>query len=103
MLRGPYRLIRCSTGASKGEFGMVISLYHDQGHIAAKMLNFYSTVSMNIGLPFLRTSVDHGTAFDIAGKNVANEVSMVQAIEKAIKYGNGYRKKFTEMEPLTLS
>ncbi len=71
----------------EGEFDAVLSLYHDQGHIAAKTLDFYKTISLTMGLPFLRTSVDHGTAMDIAGKNSANEISMVEAIKAAAEYG----------------
>ncbi len=69
-----------------GEFDAVLSLYHDQGHIAAKTHDFYGTVSLTMGLPFLRTSVDHGTAFDIAGQNKANEHSMVEALRIASRY-----------------
>jgi 4-hydroxythreonine-4-phosphate dehydrogenase len=72
--------------ARTGAFDGVISLYHDQGHIATKTVDFFRTVSLTMGLPFLRTSVDHGTAFDIAGKNTANETSMVEAIRAAAKY-----------------
>jgi len=61
-------------------------LYHDQGHIAAKTYDFYKTVSLTMGLPFLRTSVDHGTAMDLAGKNKANETSMVEAVMAAAKF-----------------
>lgn len=78
--------------ASEGEFDIVLSMYHDQGHIAAKTMDFGRTVSMNIGLPFLRTSVDHGTAFDIAGRCVADETSMVEAIDKCLRYSIQYRK-----------
>jgi len=73
--------------AKEGHFDAVISLYHDQGHIATKTLDFYRTVSLTLGLPFLRTSVDHGTAFDIAGTGKANEISMVEAILAAAKFG----------------
>jgi len=76
----------------------VISLYHDQGHIAAKMYDFRRTVSLTIGLPFLRTSVDHGTAFDIAGKGLADETSMVEAIKKAIKYALNYKRRIKELK-----
>lgn len=69
--------------AREGRFDAVLSLYHDQGHIAAKMVDFYRTVSVTTGLPFVRTSVDHGTAFDIAGKGVASPISMVEAIRVA--------------------
>ncbi len=69
--------------AAEGRFDAVLALYHDQGHIAAKMMDFYKTVSVTTGLPFVRTSVDHGTAFDIAGKGVASPVSMIEAIRVA--------------------
>ncbi len=69
--------------ASKGRYDAVLSLYHDQGHIAAKMLDFEKTVSVTLGLPILRTSVDHGTAFDIAGKGIASSVSMIEAVKVA--------------------
>jgi len=72
--------------AKEGHYDAVLSLYHDQGHIAAKTYDFYHTISLTMGLPFLRTSVDHGTAMDMAGKNVANEISMVEAIKAAAKY-----------------
>ncbi|MBN2425348.1 MAG: 4-hydroxythreonine-4-phosphate dehydrogenase PdxA [Calditrichaceae bacterium] len=64
-------------------FDAVLSLYHDQGHIAAKTYDFYRTIALTMGLPFLRTSVDHGTAMEIAGKNKANPLSMVEAIRSA--------------------
>ncbi|MGI6039472.1 MAG: 4-hydroxythreonine-4-phosphate dehydrogenase PdxA [Clostridiales bacterium] len=72
--------------ALNGRFDSVLSLYHDQGHIATKTLDFERTVSVTNGLPFLRTSVDHGTAFDIAGKGTASPVSMIEAILVAAKY-----------------
>lgn len=71
----------------EGHFDGVLSLYHDQGHIAAKTYDFHRTVSLTMGLPFLRTSVDHGTAFEIAGKGIANETAMIEAIKAAAKYG----------------
>jgi 4-phospho-D-threonate 3-dehydrogenase / 4-phospho-D-erythronate 3-dehydrogenase len=72
--------------ALTGRYDAVLSLYHDQGHIAAKMADFERTISITNGLPFLRTSVDHGTAFDIAGKGIASSVSMEEAIKLAAKY-----------------
>lgn len=72
--------------ALQGRFNSVLSLYHDQGHIAAKTLDFERTIAVTIGLPFLRTSVDHGTAFDIAGTGKASEISMSEAIRLAAKY-----------------
>ncbi len=77
--------------ALAGQYDAVISLYHDQGHIATKTFDFYRTVSLTLGLPFLRTSVDHGTAFDLAGTGQANEVSMIEAILAAAKYGGAWR------------
>lgn len=76
--------------ALKGKFNSVLSLYHDQGHIATKTLDFEKTIAITLGLPFLRTSVDHGTAFDIAGKGLASEVSMTEAILLAAKYSEHY-------------
>lgn len=72
--------------ALKGRFNSVLSLYHDQGHIATKTLDFERTISITGGMPILRTSVDHGTAMDIAGKGIASEVSMAEAILIAAKY-----------------
>ena len=72
--------------ARKGRFSAVLSLYHDQGHIATKTLCFEKTVSLTLGLPFLRTSVDHGTAFDIAGKGLADATGLTEAIRIAAKY-----------------
>lgn len=89
---GPYPADSVFHRAAQGEFQMVLSLFHDQGHIAAKTYDFHHTISMNIGLPFLRTSVDHGTAFDIAGKWMADERGMVEAINKALRYSGAYRE-----------
>jgi 4-hydroxythreonine-4-phosphate dehydrogenase len=72
--------------AKTGHFDAVLSLYHDQGHIACKTLDFERTISLTLGLPFLRTSVDHGTAFDIAGKGIASAVSMIEAVKVAARY-----------------
>lgn len=72
--------------AHKGRYAAVLSLYHDQGHIAAKTLDFHRTISVTHGLPYLRTSVDHGTAFDIAWKRIADPVSMQEAVRLAALY-----------------
>lgn len=66
--------------ALEGRYDAVLSLYHDQGHIAAKTVDFHGAVSVTLGLPFIRTSVDHGTAFDIAGRGRARADSMIAAI-----------------------
>ena len=76
--------------ALEGRFDSVLSLYHDQGHVAAKTLDFDRTVSITGGMPILRTSVDHGTAFDIAGKGIASEVSLVETIKVASKYAPSF-------------
>ncbi|MBM7607635.1 4-hydroxythreonine-4-phosphate dehydrogenase [Lysinibacillus composti] len=76
--------------ALNGKYDAVLSLYHDQGHIAAKMTDFHRTISITNGLPFLRTSVDHGTAFDIAWKNIASSVSMEECIKLAAEYGSKF-------------
>ncbi len=72
--------------AAIGRYNSVLSLYHDQGHIATKTLDFDRTISITNGMPILRTSVDHGTAFDIAGKGIALGISMAEAILLAAKY-----------------
>ena len=77
---------------AQGSFDAVLSLYHDQGHIATKTLDFHRTISITNNMPFLRTSVDHGTAFDIAGKNIANEVSLDEAIRLAAEYAPKFNK-----------
>ncbi len=78
--------------ALQGRFNSVLSLYHDQGHIATKTLDFDRTIAITNSLPFLRTSVDHGTALDIAGKGIASAVSMIEAILLAAKYAPGFRR-----------
>lgn len=77
--------------ALQGKFNSVLSLYHDQGHIATKTLDFERTIAITGGMPILRTSVDHGTAFDIAGTGIASEVSMVEAILLAGKYSPNFK------------
>jgi 4-phospho-D-threonate 3-dehydrogenase / 4-phospho-D-erythronate 3-dehydrogenase len=67
----------------KGEFDIVVAMYHDQGHIPMKLLGFDEGVNVSIGLPIIRTSVDHGTAFDIAGKGLASPNSLIAAIRVA--------------------
>lgn len=93
-VQGPFPADSVYHRAVNGEFDVVVSLYHDQGHIACKMLDFEGTISMNPGLPFLRTSVDHGTAFDIAGKGIARERSMYLAIKYALEMSETYESNF---------
>ncbi|MBT7333066.1 MAG: 4-hydroxythreonine-4-phosphate dehydrogenase PdxA [Gammaproteobacteria bacterium] len=69
--------------AVAGEFDVVLALYHDQGHIAIKVHNFHASTTATMGIPFVRTSVDHGTAFDIAGRGQANPQGLIAAIASA--------------------
>lgn len=78
--------------AAQGRYNSVLSLYHDQGHIATKTLDFEKTIAITNGMPILRTSVDHGTAFDIAGKGLVSAVSMIEAILLAAKYAPNFIK-----------
>ena len=74
--------------AARGEWDAVIAMYHDQGNIPIKLLGFGRTVNITLGLPIVRTSVDHGTAFDIAGKGIANETSLIAALAAAAQIAN---------------
>lgn len=85
---GPHSGDTVFVRASRGEFDIVISCYHDQGLIPIKCLSFGEAVNVTLGLPFIRTSVDHGTAFDIAGLNRADHSSMVAAIKLAAELFN---------------
>ena len=76
---GPWPPDTVFARAYRGQFDCVVAMYHDQGHIAIKMIGFDEGVNVSLGLPIVRTSVDHGTAFDIAGKGIARPVSMIQA------------------------
>jgi len=94
-VRGPLPADSVFHRADAGEFDGVLSLYHDQGHIAAKMKDFERTVSVTLGLPIIRTSVDHGTAFDIAGRGVASPVSLIEAARVAADFARrqvGFRR-----------
>lgn len=80
---GPYAPDTIFLRGYKGDFDAVVALYHDQATVAVKSLSFGSGVNVTLGLPLIRTSVDHGTAYDIAGKGVADASSMVAAIKLA--------------------
>jgi 4-hydroxythreonine-4-phosphate dehydrogenase len=71
--------------ASRGAYDLVVAMYHDQGHIPMKLIDFEGTVNISLGIPVIRTSVDHGTAFDIAGRNLADPRSMKQAMRLAAR------------------
>ena len=86
---GPFPGDTIFVRASRGEFDAVIACYHDQGLIPVKLLAFGHSVNVTLGLPIVRTSVDHGTAFDIAGRNVADPASMIEAVLLAAKLARG--------------
>ena len=75
--------------AIQGQYDAVLCMYHDQGHIPVKVYGFEESITANLGLPFVRTSVDHGTAFDIAGKGVASHESMLESIRLAVALAQG--------------
>ena len=86
---GPVPADTVFTQAIDGMYDAVLCMYHDQGHIPVKVYGFEESVSVNLGLPLVRTSVDHGTAFDIAGKGVAQATSMVEAVKLAAALAAG--------------
>ena len=87
--RGPYPADSVFNRAIGGEFDVVLAMYHDQGHIAIKVHNFHESVTATLGIPLIRTSVDHGTAFDIAGKGVADASGAVAALHAAAALAEG--------------
>ncbi len=78
---GPHPADTVFNSAAAGKYDVVVVMYHDQGHIPIKVYGVEKSVTVNLGLPFLRTSVDHGTAFDIAGTGIASEISMIEALK----------------------
>tara|TARA_Y100000768_G_scaffold51705_1_gene33908 strand:+ start:7930 stop:8931 length:1002 start_codon:yes stop_codon:yes gene_type:complete len=80
---GPHPADSIFYDAINDKHDVVVVMYHDQGHIPIKVYGFEESISVNLGVPFIRTSVDHGTAFDIAGKNIADPTSMIEAIKLA--------------------
>lgn len=82
--------------AQRGEFDVVVCMYHDQGLIPLKLLHFDTAVNVTLGLPFVRTSVDHGVAYDIAGKGLANSRSMEEAIRLAARMARSRRKSASQ-------
>ena len=82
-IAGPFPADTLFVRASRGEFDAVVACYHDQGLIPVKLLAFGRSVNVTLGLPIIRTSVDHGTAFDIAGRNAADPGSMIEAVRLA--------------------
>ncbi|MEZ4568532.1 MAG: 4-hydroxythreonine-4-phosphate dehydrogenase PdxA, partial [Desulfobacterales bacterium] len=93
---GPYPPDTVFYKALKGEFDAVVCMYHDQGLIPFKMIHFSDGVNTTLGLPIIRTSVDHGTAYDIAGKGIADPGSLIQAIRlAALQAKNQMQRKVT--------
>ncbi len=84
-VRGPFPADTIFSAAVAGKFDLVVAMYHDQGLIPVKLLAFESAVNMTVGLPVPRTSPDHGTAFDIAGRNAADASSMTAALRLAVR------------------
>jgi 4-hydroxythreonine-4-phosphate dehydrogenase len=82
---GPYPADTLFVRAARGEFDVVVAMYHDQGLVPVKLAAFGKSVNVTIGLPIVRTSVDHGTAFDIARKGIADEGSMIEAVVLAAR------------------
>ena len=93
---GPYSGDTIFLRAARGEFDMVISCYHDQGLIPIKCFSFGEAVNVTLGLPFIRTSVDHGTGFDIAGQGKADPASMITAIKLAVELWHQRNSKATD-------
>lgn len=96
---GPYPADTLFWRASQGEFDGVVAMYHDQALIPVKLLAFDQAVNLTLGLPIIRTSVDHGTAFDIVGKNKANPGSMKEAVRLAIQLAEIRRANNQSTEP----
>jgi 4-hydroxythreonine-4-phosphate dehydrogenase len=86
---GPHSPDTIFVRALRGEFDLVVAMYHDQGHIPMKLLDFEGGVNVSLGMPIIRTSVDHGTAFDIAGGNLANATNMKAAMRLAVRMAEG--------------
>ena len=91
-ITGPLPADTVFVNAVRGQFDAVVACYHDQGLIPAKLVAFGKTVNVTLGLPIIRTSVDHGTAFDIAGQGVADSSSMVEAVLLAARLASESRR-----------
>ncbi len=86
---GPHSPDTIFVRALRGEFDLIVAMYHDQGHIPMKLIDFEGGVNVSLGLPIIRTSVDHGTAFDIAGRNQADPENMKAAMRLAARMAEG--------------
>jgi 4-hydroxythreonine-4-phosphate dehydrogenase len=92
LVDGPFPADTIFYHASNGKFDAVVAMYHDQGLIPVKLLNFSDSVNITLGLPIVRTSVDHGTAYDIAGKGIADPSSLIAAIRMAAEIASERQK-----------
>lgn len=92
LVDGPFPADTIFYHASNGKFDAVVAMYHDQGLIPVKLFNFSDSVNITLGLPIVRTSVDHGTAYDIVGKGVADPSSLIAAIKMAAEIASTRRK-----------
>ena len=90
---GPFPADTVFLRAMRGEFDAVVAMYHDQGLIPVKLVGFDTSVNLTLGLPIIRTSPDHGTAFDIAGRNKADPSSMKAAVRMAIDLAERRRNR----------
>lgn len=90
--QGPFAADSIFFRALRGTYDCIVAMLHDQGHIAIKTFGFDESITVTLGLPFIRTSADHGTAFDIAGKGIANATSMAEAIKLAAQLAMGKRQ-----------
>ena len=86
-ITGPWPADTMFHAAARSRYDAAIAMYHDQALIPIKTLDFDRGVNVTLGLPFVRTSPDHGTAFDIAGKGIANPASMIEALRTAHRMG----------------
>ncbi|NQW18401.1 MAG: 4-hydroxythreonine-4-phosphate dehydrogenase PdxA [Chloroflexi bacterium] len=91
--RGPLPADSCIRQAYEGQFDLVVVMYHDQGHVPMKLVAFSEGVNVTVGLPIIRTSVDHGTAFDIAGQGIADPANMTAALDYAYNLAVNRSKK----------
>ena len=89
---GPFPADTIFIQSVRGSYDLVVAMYHDQGHVPMKLLDFENTINVSLGLPIVRTSVDHGTAFDIAGQNRADPSSMKAAMKLAVTMSLNRRK-----------
>jgi 4-hydroxythreonine-4-phosphate dehydrogenase len=95
---GPFSPDTIFVRGLRGEFDLIVAMYHDQGHIPMKLLDFEATVNVSLGIPIIRTSVDHGTAFDIAGRNIADPTNMKAAMRLAVRMAAGRQANLARTE-----